>query len=173
MIFGIPTTLWSSMFGAVTGFVFKLISQKQELNASRDMHNAEMLVKVATANTSAVKDEAKLLEAKAEYEGKLSAVDPHRSMARRVLAFGIMFGLLFFLPAYILFGDIQWFLLWEHTVSSNGFFGLGAYSKEVVEVITAHGLPIAWLTAMLDVFAGIISFYFGGSLAKFRNPYVR
>ena len=115
-----------------------------------------------------------LLKAKTEYEERLSKVDPHRSRpARRVLAYGMMLGLVFGLPALVFFGDINWIQFHEYTKSSSGFFGIGAYSRQVVDVITAQGLPIAWLTSMLDLFAAVISFYFGGSLAKFRNPYVK
>lgn len=172
-LFGIPSSLISSAFGALTGFMFKARAQNMEIQAAERKHNMDMLVAVAKANRNAIKDEAMLLEAKAKYEERLTKIDPHRSFARRVLAFGLMIGVVFGVPAMVFFGDTQWFHLHEHVQKSNGFFGLGAYTREVVDVVVAHGLPLTWLTALLDVFAGIIAFYFGGSLAKFRNPYTQ
>lgn len=170
MIFGLPSALVSSAFGAISGFIFKLMSQRAELVASERKHQIDMIGKVATANTKAAESEVALLKAKADYEMKLSEVDPHRSIARRVIAYGLTIGLVFFIPVVYFYDpvNIQWF--WLHEWTSNGFFGLGR--KEVVEVITANGIPLVWLTALLDVFAAVIAFYFGGSLAKFRNPYV-
>jgi len=169
MLFGLPTALLSSIFGGLSGFLFKLLSQNQEIKAAERKHEREMLVAVAEAQKQATKQDIALLKAKADYEERLMKSDPHRSMARRVIAYVMVLALSVGLPALVLFGDINWFYLHEWT--TNGFLGLGR--KQVVEVITANGLPIAWLTTMLDVFAGIVAFYFGGSLAKFRNPYNR
>ena len=169
MLFGLPSALISSAFGAISGFVFKLLSQRAELVASERKHQIDMIGKVATANSVAAEAEVKLLKAKAEYEMKLSEVDPHRSIARRVIAYGMTIGLVFFIPVIYFYDpiNIQWF--WLHEWTTSGFFGLGR--REVVDVIVANGIPLVWLTTLLDVFAAIVSFYFGGSLAKFKNPY--
>ena len=172
-IFGISSSLISSAFGALSGFFFKLRSQNLEVQAAERKHNMEMLVAVANANTQARKDEVALLKAKADYEERLSKSDPHRSIARRVLAYGLMFGLVFMLPYLVVFKGVTWFEIREWTQTTSGFLIFPGSTKQVVETITATGLPLAWLYGMLDVFAGIIAFYFGGSLAKFRNPYVK
>ena len=169
MLFGIPSALLSSAFGAISGFIFKLISQRNEIVASERKHQVDMIGKVATANTATAEAEIALLKAKANYETKLAETDPHRSIARRVIAYGLTIGLVFFIPVIYFYDpiNIQWFMFHEWTTS--GFFGLGR--KEVVDVVVANGIPLVWLTSLLDVFAAVISFYFGGSLAKFKNPY--
>ena len=172
-IFGISSSLISSVFGALSGFLFKLRSQNLEVQASERKHNMEMLVSVANANTQARKDEVALLKAKAEYEERVSKTDPHRSIARRVLAYGLMIGIVFVLPYLVVFHGVSWFDFREVTTQTSGFLFFPGRTIETVQTFVAQGLPLGWLTAMLDVFAAVISFYFGGSLAKFRNPYVK
>jgi hypothetical protein len=111
--------------------------------------------------------------AKIKYEKSLSKTDPHRSVARRVLAYGLLITLAFGIPYIVVMYDFEWFDIKTVIIENNGLFGIGKSSNEIQEVTSVIGLPLMWLTTMLDVFAGIVSFYFGGSIAKFRNPYAK
>ena len=173
MLFGLPTALVSSGFGAITGFAGKIWSQNQEVKASERKHQMDMMVAVTKANSDAADTEIKLMEAKIKYEKGLSKTDPHRSVARRVLAYGLLITLAFGIPYMVVMYDFQWFDIKTVMEESNGIFGIGKSNKEIQEVTTVIGLPMIWLMTLLDVFAGIISFYFGGSIAKFRNPYAK
>ena len=67
--------------------------------------------------------------------------------------------------------DIVWFEIYDSKETSGGFLGIGATVQNVKTVITSTGIPIAWFGVMSETMIAIVSFYFGGSLAKFRNPY--
>ena len=173
-MFGLSSSLISGAFGAITGFIFKVIALNKELQASERKHAMDMIVLAGKDKTREIKDEIALLDAKSKYEEKMAAADPHRSLTRRVIAYLLTVGLVFFLPYLFFYGPPTfWFEIVEYTKSSSGFFGIGAYSKQVFEVIGASGIPLAWLYAMLDVLAMIGGFYFGGSLAKSKNPYLK
>ena len=173
MLFGLPTALVSSGFGAITGFAGKIWSQNAEVKASERKHQMDMMVAVSKANNEAADVEVKMMMAKIKYEKSLSKTDPHRSVARRVLAYGLLITLAFGIPYMVVMYDFQWFDIKTVMKESNGFFGIGKRNEEFQEVTTVIGLPLVWLSTMLDVFAGIVSFYFGGSIAKFRNPYAK
>ena len=51
MLFGLPTALVSSGFGAITGFAGKIWSQNQEVKASERKHQMDMIVAVSKANS--------------------------------------------------------------------------------------------------------------------------
>ena len=169
MLWGIPFSIIGSVFGAITGFITKRMALAAELQASERQANLQAMVEVSKVNSIAVDDEIKLLQAQAEYEKTLSNADPHRSEARRYLAYAFAISLLFILPAMVVYGEWQWFEIYSYT--DNGFFGLGA--KEVFEIITAVGLPLAWLDGVLALVSTIVGFYFGTSSAKFTNPYIK
>ena len=173
MFLGLPFAAWGSIFGALTGWWTKTHAMKLELQAAERKHQSEMLARVATANTSAVKNEVELLNAKASFEERMARSDPHRSVARRVIAYMVLISVLFLVPGFVVFGDsFEWFQIVSHTESSRGFLGIfGAYSKEVYEVVSAVGLPLVWLDGALIALSTTVSFYMGGSAAKFSNPY--
>ena len=128
----------------------------------------DSLVAITKANSKAAEDEIKLLEARAKYENAVAAADPHRSIARRMIAYLLVGTIAVVIPALIiLFPQLQWFEI--HTWTDNGFFGLGA--KEIVEVVAAQGLPLVWLDGLLTFVATTVGFYFGNSSARFTNPY--
>ena len=169
MLFGLPISLWGSVFGAVTGFFTKRASMMAELQAAERKHQIEMISDVSKANRSGTKDEIKLLKAKAQYEKALSEADPHRSEARRYIAYVMVLSLAVLIPAIVLFGgDWSWFQI--HQWTNNGFFGLGR--KEVIDVVSAVGLPLIWLEGITTLVATIIGFYFGTGASKFNNPYI-
>ena len=170
MLFGIPFSLISSAFGAITGFIAKRMAMNAEVVASERKHQLEAMVAVAQSNKMAVEDEVSLLKAKAEYEMAVHEADPHRSLARRVIAYGLVATIAIVIPLLIiLFPQLQWFEI--HTWTNRGFFGIGA--REVVDVVIAKGLPLVWLDGLLTFVSTIVGFYFGGSAAKFSNPYTR
>ena len=174
MFLGLPFAAWGSIFGALTGWLTKSHAMKLELQAAERKHTLDAMSAVATANTSMRKDEVALLKAKTDYEREMMKVDPHRSVTRRVLAYGVMIAVLFLIPALVVFGEpFAWFEIIESTRSSSGFFGIGAYTKQVFDVVTAVGLPLVWLDGALIALSTTISFYMGGSAAKFTNPYVK
>ena len=140
-----------------------------EVVASERKHQLDALTAVAKANRSGVKDEIRLLKARGQYEKDLAKADPHRSTARRIIAYVLIFAIAFVVPGMVLFGDLQWFHLHEWT--NNGFFGIGR--REVVDVVQAVGLPLIWLDGLLTFVSTIVGFYFGGSAAKFNNPYTQ
>ena len=174
MFLGLPFAAWGSLFGALTGWLTKSHAMKLELRAAERKHQAEMLARVATANTSAAANEVKLLKAQADFEERMAKVDPHRSVTRRFIAYMVLIAVLFLIPAYVVFGDnFQWFQIVSHTESSRGFLGLfGAYSREVYNVVTAVGLPLVWLDGAMIALSTTVSFYMGNSAAKFSNPYI-
>ena len=171
-LFGIPFTLIGSAFGALTGWLTKKSAMEAELRAAERKHQIDAMTAVATANTSAVEDEIKLLEAKAKYETETSAADPHRSIARRVIAYAMVASIAVIIPGIVLFGDISWFQMISKTTTTS-FLGLLNDTKTTLSVVTAKGLPMIWLDGMLTLVATITSFYFGGSAAKFSNPYTK
>ena len=169
MLFGIPFSLIGGAFGALTGWLTKKSAMTAELQASERKHQLDAMLKVSNANSSGVRDEIRLLKAKAEFEKTLSEADPHRSVARRVIAY-IMVGVIaFIIPGLVLVGDLQWFQF--HTWTTPGLFGF--FQKEVVEVVTAVGLPLTYLDGLFTLVSTIVGFYFGGSAAKFTNPYTK
>ena len=170
MLWGIPFSIFGSIFGAIMGFIAKASAMRNEVVASERKHQLDAMVAVSVANSQAVEDEVKLLQAKADYEKAVHKSDPHRSMARRAIAYILVIAITVVIPALIiLFPDLQWFEI--HTWRSNGFFGIGA--RQVTEVITATGLPLLWLDGLLTFVATVTGFYFGGSAAKFTNPYTK
>ena len=169
MLFGIPFAIIGSVFGAITGFFTKRLAMLAELQASERQAQLQAMVEVSKVNSVAIDDEIKLLQAQAEYEKALAQADPHRSEARRYLAYAFAISLLFLLPAMVIYGDWQWFEI--HSYTTTGFFGIGA--KEVFETITAVGLPLAWLDGVFALVSTIVGFYFGTSSAKFTNPYIK
>ena len=169
MLLGLPLALWGSIFGAVTGFFTKRASMMAELQAAERKHQMEMLSNVSKANRSGVRDEIKLLKAKAQYEKSISEVDPHRSEARRYIAYVMVLSLAVLIPGMVLFGgDWSWFQI--HQWTHNGFFGIGR--KEVIDVVTAVGLPLSYLEGIFTLVATMLSFYFGTGASKFTNPYI-
>ena len=170
MLFGIPFSLIGSAFGAIMGFIAKAHAMRKEIVASERKHQLDALVSVSKANSQAVNDEIKLLKAKGEYEQIVHKSDPHRSIARRVIAYVLVGTVAIVIPVIILISpELQWFDI--HTWRNNGFFGIGA--REVVEVVNAYGLPLVWLDGLLTFVSTITGFYFGGSAAKFSNPYTK
>ncbi len=169
MLFGIPFSLIGSAFGALTGWLTKRSAMNAEMVAAERKYQLDAMVAVTKANTSAVKDEIALLEAKSKFEKAASEADPHRSVARRVIAYVLVFAIAFMIPGMILFGDITWFAI--ETWSTSGFFGIGA--REVFEVVQATGVPLLWLDGLLTLVSTIVGFYFGGSAAKYSNPYTK
>lgn len=172
MLFGIPTALISGAFSAILGFLTKSSSIRAETLAAERKYNMDALVAVSKVNKMAVQDEIALIEANTKHHRAVAKNDPHASMTRRILAYGMMIGLVFVLPAAVIYGDLQWFQINEFTQSSSGFFGIGGYSRQVFETVVVNGLPLAWLGAMTEVFAAIIGYYFGTSAAKYKNPYI-
>lgn len=172
-IFGLPIALIGSAFGAITGFLFKRLAMQSEIVASERKHNLDAMVAVAKANSGAVKDDIALLKAKAEFEEKLHKCDPHRSETRRWLAMLIVICFCFAVPAMVLFGDMQWFTIHYWTQTNPGFFGIGRKVTEIAEVVTANGIPLAWLEGLITFVGATVSFYMGGSFAKYANPYTR
>lgn len=168
MIFGLPTALVGSMVGAVMGFFTKRQAMMAELQAAERKHQMDAMISVTKANRSGVRDEIKLLKAQAEYEKILSEADPHRSETRKWVAYIMVIAVALIVPALVIYGDWQWFEIVQWT--NNGFFGIG--KKEVIEVIQAVGLPLAWLDGMLTLVSTIVGFYFGTSASKFSNPYI-
>lgn len=172
-LFGIPIALIGSAFGAITGFLFKRLAMQSEINASERKHNLDAMVAVAKANSASVKNEVALLKAKAEYEQTVSKCDPHRSETRRYLAYLIVICFCFVVPAIVLFGDMNWFTIHYWTKTTPGFFGIGRRVEEIAQVVQATGIPLAWLEGLITFVGATVSFYMGGSFAKFSNPYIR
>lgn len=169
MLFGIPFSLIGSIFGAITGFIAKRSAMTAELQAAERKFQLEAMVAVQQANSAAINDEIKLLEAKAKYEEVVAKADPHRSTARRMIAYLLVLAVVAF-PALVLFQpELQWFSI--ESVTKPGFLGFGR--RTVVEVITAVGLPLVWLDGLLTFVSTVVGFYFGGSAAKFNNPYTK
>ena len=166
---GISTTMISSAFSAIMGFVMKSRAQAAEIEAAKHKHTIEALAAQSENYARHVDSEVKLMEAKSSYEQKLHAVDPERAEARRNIAYGIVFGVIIGLPLYLWQSGIEWIYAVEYT-KSEGFW-IFAKSKEVVEIVTQSGLPVGWLWASLELAAAVVSFYFGGTLAKSDNPY--
>ena len=170
-IFGVPTTLFSSAFGAIMGFVMRMNAQKAELEAAKHKHTIEAMAAQSENYARHVDSEVRLLEARTKFEEKLLKADPQRSIARKNIAYGITGGIIFFLPIFLWQSGIEW--IWAtDSVQKEGWW-LWQKSKEVVNLQTQAGLPITWLFVVTDVFAGLASFYFSGSLAKFNNPYAK
>ena len=168
-IFGIPVTLLSSAFGAIMGFIVKSSAQNLEVEAAKHKHTIEAMAAQSENYVRQVQAETQLMEAKAKFEERLHAVDPNRSEARRNIAYFVTVGLVFFLPWFLYQTGIDWIYSFEYEKTTG--FWLWERTRTVLEAMTIPGLPVEWLWAMLEIFAGIISFYFGGSLAKYDNPY--
>ena len=125
MLWGIPFSIFGSIFGAIMGFVAKASAMRNEVVASERKHQLDAMVAVSTANSQAAEDQIKLLKAKADYEKAVHESDPHRSIARRVIAYILVIGITVIIPGLIIFfPEIQWFEI--HTWRSSGFFGIGA-----------------------------------------------
>ena len=171
-IFGLSTTLLTTLASGISGFLFKLFAQNQEMKASQQKHQMDLLAARGASEVERIDKEIELLNARKEYNIAMKDIDPHSSLTRRVLSYGLLIGLLCFAPLYIVMGDLSFFDTFTTTVQNkDGFLGLGRTTSEIIQVIQMRGMPIAWMTGMLEVFAAVIAFYFGGSLAKYRNPY--
>ena len=146
-----------------------------EMHAAERKHEKELLSGAYKAETRKIDQEIKLLEAKAKFEERVSGVDPHRSMTRRVLTYMFATTVLFILPGMVLLGiDFQWFEINTWTqLNKDGFLGFFRSESQITEVVNAVGLPLVWLFSVLDLIAVIVGFYFGGSAAKFSNPYTK
>ena len=75
----------------------------------------------------------------------------------------------FVIPGVALLGDASWFHLAQYT-SQEGFW-IFSKTVEVVDVVTAKGLPLLFATEFLAFAGSIVGFYFGQSAAKMANPY--
>lgn len=168
MLFGIPLQLLSAIFGGVMGFFTKRAAMMAELQAAERKHQLDAMLATTKANRSGVRDEIKLLKAQAEYEKVLSEADPHRSETRRNVAYLMVISLAVLVPGFVLFGDFNWFQIYEY--QTPGFFGF--FKENVIDVVSAVGLPLVWLEGMTSLVSLIVSFYFGTSAAKFSNPYI-
>lgn len=168
MIFGLPIPLLGSAFGAIMGWLTKRQAMNTEVEAASRKFQLEAMMSVAKVNSQAVDDEIKLLKARGEYE-KVTGSCQHKSVPRRVISYLLLATICFVIPGAVLFGDIQWFEF--HKWTTPGFFGLGRQS--VVEVVTAVGLPLAWLEGLLTLVSTIIGYYFGNSSARYNNPFVK
>ena len=77
MLWGIPFSIFGSIFGAIMGFIAKASAMRNEVVASERKHQLDAMVAVSVANSQAVEDEVKLLQAKADYEKAVHKSDPH------------------------------------------------------------------------------------------------
>ena len=165
--------MWSTIGGGLMGFISKTFTMRMELQAAERKHMVDKLSANQQAVNQQIENEIKLLEAKAKFESDVARHDPHRSGFRRVVALTVLFVAGFLIPAAVIFGDVSWFHLHEYTQSSNGFFGIGAYSKQVIEVISSHGLPLIFASEFLAFAGMVVGWYMGGSYAKVRNPFIK
>ena len=166
---GISTTMISSGFSAIMGFIMKSRAQAAEIEAAKHKHTIEALAAQSENYARHVDSEVKLMEAKASFEERVHAVDPERAEARRNIAYGIVFGVIIGLPLYLWQSGIEWIWAIEYTKTEGLFFW--QKKNEVVDIVTQRGLPVGWLWASLELAAAVVSFYFGGTLAKSDNPY--
>jgi len=167
----ISTTMITGGVSAISGFIFKFMAQKNEIAAAERKHTMDMLSKQSNNEVLKIDKEIQLMQAKAKFEKVVSKTDPHRSATRRFIVYAVITS--FVLVAYFLAlqPDIVWFEIYDTKETSGGFLGIGATVQNVKTVITSSGIPLTWFAVMSETMIAIVSFYFGGSLAKFRNPY--
>ena len=167
-MFGLSSTALSGIIGGAGGFVFKLIGQQAEMKAAEKKHQMDVMAMQSENYFKALDKEIELVKVKAEFEERVSSLDPFRAVTRRAIALGLL-GLLAFLPLYVIFGGREWIWMFEETQKS----GYWIFStKEIIHrIVTETGLPVEWLFGVSEAFALVVSFYFGGSAAQITNPY--
>lgn len=169
-MFGLSSTALSGIIGGAGGFIFKLVGQAAEMKASEKKYQMELMAMQSENYFKSIDKEIELVKVKAEFEERVSSLDPLRAMTRRFIAIGLL-ALLAFLPLYIIFGGLDWIWMFEET-QKNGFWIFGT-TEVIHKIVTQTGIPIEWLFGVSEAFALVVSFYFGGSAAQIANPYNR
>jgi hypothetical protein len=167
-MFGLSSTALSGIIGGAGGFVFKLIGQQAEMKAAEKKHQMELMAMQSENYFKSLDKEIELIKTKAEFEERVSSLDPFRAVTRRFIALGLL-GLLAFLPLYVIFGNLDWIFMFEQKESSG--FWIFKTTDIVHQIVTKTGLPVEWLFGVSEAFALVVSFYFGGSAAQVTNPY--
>ena len=173
MLFGLPLSVLTTLGGGLMGFITKMFAMKMQFNAAKEKHTLDLMAAKQDVTDRQVENEIKLLEARGKFETTLSRADPHFSWTRRILTFMIIGIAGLVIPAVAVFGDVSWFHLHEWTDKTNGFFGLGAKTTEVIDVVSAKGLPLIFASEFLAFAGSIVGFYFGQSAAKMSCPYTK
>jgi len=167
-MFGLSSTALSGIIGGAGGFIFKLIGQATEMKAAEKKHQMDVMAMQSENYFKALDKEIELVKVKAEFEERVSSLDPLRAVTRRIIAVGLL-TLVAFLPLYVIFGGLEWIWLLEST-TQDGFWIFS--TKEIIHtIVTKTGLPVEWLFGVSEAFALVISFYFGGSAAQISSPY--
>ena len=168
MLFGLPMALWSTLGSAVMGFITKTWAQTAQDRAAERKHERDTWAAVARHNKESTEQEVALLKARTEFHKATN--DPHTSMTRRGLAIMAM-AIFASVPFLVLFGGIGWFEFVTTTVKNSGFLFFGGSESAVTNVITGHGVPLAWLGTLDVIIGAVVGFYFGTNAAKRENPF--
>ena len=167
-MFGLSSTALSGIIGGAGGFVFKLVGQHAEMKAAEKKHQMDVMAMQSENYFKSLDKEIELIKTKAEFEERVSSLDPMRAVTRRAIALGLL-ALLAFLPLYVIFGGLEWIWMFEDT-QTEGFW-IFKTTEVINQIVTKTGLPVEWLFGVSEAFALVVSFYFGGSAAQVTNPY--
>ena len=165
MIFGIPTSIFAGLGSFLMSFLGKTFTNAQADKAAQAERSMKLAEHAIEANRSDTRNEIRLIEANTDAQERLAKADPQMSVTRRVLVYIslFIFGSILYLGTIF---NLSFFEVITQTITNNGFFGIGASSKEVTEIITATGIPMSIIGTLDVLVTSIAGYYFGNSIAK-------